>query len=802
VRAHLRDRRVRGALACLLALAGAWIYARELNQVYAIRLWLVWPLAGVWGWIGLFTAACASFGQFVLVRWMRLRDLPVLESAVLGMAVGVVAFVMAMYAAGALSLYTPAFGVALPMLLLAVGVRDGVALGRRALEQLRRPASRGPLALAIAGFGVCCVGLVYLEVLTPAAINYDASWHQLTVAQDYARAGRIVAFPADYNRNFPQLTALLHTWAYLVPGLTTPLRWMLALHNEFNLFLWTLVGVAAGVRVLSGEASLRGSWAAFFLFPIIFVYDSNLGGSADHICGFFSIPVLLASVRLCSQFSLGHAALLAVTVAGALSTKYQAVYFVVPAVLAVAAHYVLFLSEHRFTRLSPANGPRVDGRTLLLAPLLAIGLAGVLFSPHLIRNAVFHHNPVYPLLQGIFTASTPDLPNGELYFDYYASDANFRPTGDLAQRLWQGIQLFFTFSFRPHYSFTNGVPAFGSLFTLLLPALAVVRPRRPLLVGSFVASGAVLLWACIYHIDRNLQTFMPVLVCVTGALIVGVWRLGWIARAGLIPLVALQVVWGADAPFYGGRVLIAHSFELIASGFQGRAEQRFEGFRKAFLDIDRALPGDARVLLHDQHVSLGIDREIVLDWPGFQALVSYASIRTPRELYDYFQSLGITHLLYPAHPRVAAASKQEEVMWRAFVAGYAPPVGSFGEYRLAAMPETPPPHRPPYRVATLRIPGYLDGIYPVDRLGTMEFLPPELQSFSAPARPMPADPGEQAALVATADAVLLGASVVPPRGVAKVLDDRFLETFRFHDAFRLYLRRDRVRFPTRDAAAR
>src|SRR5205823_946597 len=145
-----------------------------------------------------------------------------------------------------------------------------------------------PIGSAVIAFGVLCLGLLYLQCLTPEGISYDARWYHLPIAQDYAREGRIVPFPADYPRCYPHLSSLIHTWGFLVPGLSAPLRWMLALHSEFCLFLWTLAGVAAGVAWLVEKTRVNGAWVAFFLFPGIFVYDSHIGGGADHVAAFFA----------------------------------------------------------------------------------------------------------------------------------------------------------------------------------------------------------------------------------------------------------------------------------------------------------------------------------------------------------------------------------------------------------------------------------------------------------------------------------------------------------------------------------
>jgi hypothetical protein len=777
--------RLAGVLVLAIGAVGTYEYARILNDVYPLRLWLFWKLAMLWGWVALFNVACMSFGQLLLVRALKLRHLPALESALFALALGVISFVLVMYVGGAFGWFTAPFAVALPVVLLLVGATQGARLGRSLISDARRCVQHSPLNFAITAAGILCVGIIYLGAMTPDALNYDSTWCHLTVAQDYARAGRIVAFPGDYTKNVPQLASLIHTWGWLLPGLDPPLRWMLVLHNEFALFLWTLAGVAAGVRRLVHDPQLRGAWAAFFLFPIIFVYDNNLGGAADHICAFFSVPIMLATLHVCASFSPGSSALLGIVSGGAVLTKYQALYVMVPVALVVGTVWLWRLGEHG-CRSTVGTVPRVPLRRLLWSPLLIAGFGVLCVSPHFIRQAIFHHNPVYPFAQDVFTASTPTLPNAPFLVSNILTDRTWRPTGTLWDRFLHAAKLFVTFSFVPHYSFNNNVPVFGSLFTLLLPALVVVRGRSRLLVAVIIASGALLVWGMVYNVDRNLQIFMPVLVCVVAALIVKIWRLGAIARLGLIPLVGLQIVWGADALFYSSHERIHSAMDLIRSGFEGRAETRLSSYRSDYVAIGRALPPAARLLIHTSHISLGIDREVVLDWAGYQSFISYDRVHTPRQLFDYYRSLGITHFLSMTGSR-PAASKQEEVLWHAFVSRYALNVGRFGGYRLQRMPDRAPPVENSYRVAVFGLRGYADGIYPIGAMTTNEYLPDELRRFPAPETPMPKEPAAQAALLTHVDAVFIGPRA-SERTISDLMGRRFASALQLSSQFALYLK--------------
>jgi hypothetical protein len=750
-------RRVAGLLAALLCLYGIVYYGSVLDRVYPIRLWLFWHVAILWGYQAVLTVACLGTGLFVVVRLLKLVYLPGLEQAVLGMAVGVVAFTLGMYAGGALGWYHPIFAIALPTAMAAIGWRELYRALREARAALAEPRPRQPWVWLATAFGTLGVGVVYLQLLTPDALNYDATWYHVAAAQDYARAGRFVPFVAHYAPNVPQLHTLLHTWGYVVPGLNEPpLRWMMALHNEFNLFLWTLVGISAAVRWLTEDQRLRGAWAALFLFPYIFVYDHNMGGAADHVLAFFAVPLLLAARRFWCSFSPTSASLLGILAAGALLTKYQAVYLLGPLVPLLGARWLLLVIARLRKRPLPLARDAADvHRFVVWAPLLVAGLAIAVSAPHFVKNYVFHRNPVYPFMQDVFTGSRPQVPNAALLIEYVFKDLLYVPHGSLLDKLKHAGRLFLSFSFEPHYSFTKHFPGFGSLFTLLLPACFLVRTRMRLLFAALMGSGGILMWALTFNVDRNLQVILPLLVSVTAALIVQLWRLGWLARLGLAPLVGLAVVWGGDAPFYSGDSRIASSIALIRSGYDGRAAGRFDGYRRVYRDIGKALPADARVLLHTSHLNLGIDREILLDWSGFQGLISYAHLRTPRELHDYFRSLGITHLLYTPGERVAS-SRQEEVLWYAFVTRHAEFVGKFGGYRLLAMPRVPPPAEPPYRVAVFGMPGYADGVYPIEALSTIEYLWPTKRRYRSPARAVGEDRAELSSTLAGVNAVLVG----------------------------------------------
>lgn len=739
---------VRGLGALALAILVGRYFLQAVDKVYPIKAWLFWSIAPLWGWVGLLSFSWVALGSWALERIHPRRSLPLLETFVLSASLGCVFFVLLMYIAGAFRLFHPWFAIALPLLSGLLGHSSLLDLWRRVREQtsIETSSSHQVIATLSLGFGGVVCLLVYLAAMTPDAINFDAAWCHLTVAQDYARSGKIVWFPADYARNHPHLASLVHTWGWLVPGLSIQQRWMLALHDEFAVLLWSLAGVAAAARWMLRESKTPALWVAFFLFPNILVYDSNLGGAADHYLAFFAAPLFLAAVRAAPGLSARKWMLFGILGAGALLSKYQGLYL-------VAGVGIILVQAWGFQawKLWRSKGDFPQWRPWLLAPMTAITALVLVSSPHFIRNYIFYSNPFYPFAQQQFTATHPVVPNGSFLVDWVFKDTRWTPDGTLWKKFVSSIKLTMTFSVEPHYSFTKNIPSFGSLFSLLLPLLLVVKGGKRLWLGALAAWFCIFCWAITFRVDRNLQAFVPLLAAVTAAALVQVYRLGIPGKIAATGLLLLQLVWGGDAYFFSAHGLIKGSIDMIRSGYEGQRGDRLT-YRQGFVSVNNFTPKNAKILLHGFSQSLGIDREILLDYPGHQGLFSYDSIRSKRELYDYYKGLGLTHLLNSfshVYPTV-----QGEILFSSLITRGMGAKRRVGSYDLYILPKTPPQDLGhPYQVLILEnINGYSPGIYPIEALSVVEVLPGDKKRFPTPTSAL--SPSNQESLLGQADVVL------------------------------------------------
>ncbi|MSP25093.1 MAG: hypothetical protein EXR75_08000, partial [Myxococcales bacterium] len=424
----LNKARTRSVLAFVLGLTGVAIYARAVNRVYPIKDWLFWRLVPLWGYSALFAVASLTVGHEVLRRLLPEAQLTRLQRLTLSISLGIIVFVFGLYVGGAAHQFNAPFALALPAVCIAVGAR-GVW---RAFGEPTSEASLplGPFQFLALLAGGAAVALLYLQAMTPDAINFDASWYHIPIAQDYARHHRIVQFPGDYNRAFPHLASMIYTWGYLVPGLSEPQQWMITLHFEFTIVLFRLLGIATLAEWMLAR-KVRGTWAAFLLFPSIFVYDQNLGASSDHFMGFWACPTVLCVGLLLKDPTPRKGILLGAVLGGAMLTKYQAIYTIVAAAVIVGGYWIYRLRRQR-QRGEPLR------QMLALPGYIAIG-AALCAAPHFLKNAIFYGNPVYPFGQAIFRTSDPMHEKSLFFFSHLYASPNWVPKGTALQKLTHAV---------------------------------------------------------------------------------------------------------------------------------------------------------------------------------------------------------------------------------------------------------------------------------------------------------------------------------------------------------------------------
>lgn len=713
-------RGTRAVLLTSIVLVGFAMFAWTANQHYPIQHWLFWRYLRVWLATGIFGAACLLIGGF----WVRVLGLvlPRFERTVIAFAFGVYSYFLAMFVGGCEKLYGPHFATALPLLLGGVGAWNQRRRLRRLWPFLRRIVNtpiriHSPVSLMVAAFGVVGLALVYLPILTPNNASADARWYHLSLAEHYVAAGGIARFPEGATVGaFPQLATLLYTWAFMLPRTTLFDRVEIAAHLEFLLFVVTLLAIGVLSARMIGRRRIGVTWAAVFLFPGIFLYDSNLSLGADHVLAFWAPVIFLVLLRVWKRLDRNHCLALAILLAGACLTKYQAGCLVVP---------VLFAVTIRAVHLGSL--PDCAARGVVRRALWAICLLLALTAPHWAKNAYWYGDPLFPLLHKYFPAR-PWGNEATEYFNTVFSYNFWLPEGSLLERLRETALAMVAFSFKPHTweGFHGDVPVFGSLFTLTslcIPFLPRARRLWGLLACTY---GALLVWYLGSHFDRYLQAILPWMAAATAALIERLLASGSLVRVATCTLVGLQVVWGSDIPFIPTHVIL-HAppykavIDLFSSGYKKGYAERLRPFG-AWPIIGEHLPQSARVLVHDDLGPLGLGRMTVTDMVGWQSGIIYRRHPTERSLYDFFKTLGVTHVIWRPGPQPAWASIADDIVFYTFATLDTAQAWSLGGYHVGILPAVPPPMKSPGLVLLWgTVEGYRPGLYPVANLSVIGF---------------------------------------------------------------------------------
>jgi hypothetical protein len=528
------------------------------------------------------------------------------------------------------------------------------------------------------------------------------SRNNLSIAEQYAAEGAIRRFPEGLLAGtYPELATLIYTWAFLLPGTTLFDHIELAAHLEFAAFLGMLAAIPSLVRHLVPGVDAHWSWATFFLFPAIFVYDSELCCGADHFAALFAAPIFIALFRAWERPSAGACALVAVFVSGALSTKYTAAGLAIGPAIAIAI---------RAAQLRAWKG---------LAAFVAVTL--IVTSQHWLRNWVFYGDPVYPLLADVFNPRpwTVDSARWQATFQ----EIKWIPDTVLVREIRDLLRILVTFSFDVHDfpSYHGKIPVFGSLFTFATVALPFLRgTRRPWAVTLATYAGMIY-WALLTPQDRYLQALLPWMVGVTTATLILVWRVNRAARAAVCLLVALQLVWAGDAYFLPSHGMtraapVRATLDLFAGRYSSDAP-RTRTPLDGWPELGRMIPAGARVLLHEQDVHLGLGAASVLDFLPFSYGINYGRQRSMREAYELLRSMGVTHLVWESSSR-RADSFAGDLVFFSFALRHATPPLSVGRYFLAAMPDAPPPEASHGSVVVIGCaPGpYVSGVYELNDL--------------------------------------------------------------------------------------
>ncbi len=648
--------------------------------------WLVWRYLALIGGALLWALSCLA-GGFAIARRIGATALPMRECLVQAFMLGVLAFALATVLVGLPGGLGAASFFAMPLAFLAVGGWPLVKYLRKGVRRVRKLKPRPPSMVVLAGTLVaaaCCAGL-YLNILSPSNLAYDARWYHLPIAEQYAATGFVFRFDEGwFSGLMPHLASWLYTWAFCLPGGSLFARIELAAHLEYVLFAATLFAMPVLIDRLIARPRIRAGWAGFFLFPGILVYDSGLSGAADHVLAFWAIPIFVALRQFWRRPTARDGLLLGAALAGAALTKYQSIYLLVFPIGAVGLR-ALWQARSR-----PSFKAALVPNIVLAATFL------VATSPHWLLNLVWHGHPLYPMYPGYPLAEgIASGFEGSRLKDYY-------PNGTLPQRLFETLKGVLTFGFVSYdwQTFHGTRPVFGSLFIPSVALIPFVRARRRLLPLALAAIVGVAAWYWTHHFDRYLQALTPWMAACVVPVMAGLWRQSKVSRPWLGLLVVMQLLSCADLYFLpthamSGRAPIQATIDLITTAHRKAFAERNRtdtGAGPPTGAISGLVPATAKVLVHEVHVHLGLGVAAVRDGWGMQGAINYSTLKSPTEVARHLKSLGVTHALWSSP--IYLMRFQDDVSFFRFTQVMLQPQQVAGGWWLGALPETIPETKP------------------------------------------------------------------------------------------------------------
>lgn len=683
-------------------------FGRELDTHYPIKQWLIWHYLVVWICSIVWVSGCGLVGFAIVER--LLPRVPLREQIVQSFAVGVYVFYACMIAGGFLHIFGRVFSVALPIVLLLVGLFGARKSLPRVVYHLKawhaKPKPPRPLwAKVVIAYGLLCIVGLYFNILTPKNANFDSQWYHLGLGQQWATMGGIYRSPEGWIvEALPHFAAVIYAWAWQLPGFSLFNIVELIAHLEFVILLLTLVGIPVLVRSLVPRARTSETWVALFLFPSIFIYDASLHSGNDHVAAFWAVPIFLALRRGYAKLDPRQMFLLALSAAGAILTKYQAVSLVVAPALVIVFR-ALWLALRR----------KPDAR-YIVGPVVCLFAGLILTAPHWAKNWIWYGDPLYPALYKHMSLR-PWHPDLAAVMESNWERMVRRPKGPLVAQLKETFYAGFTFSFTSHTweKFHGKWPEFGSLFTLSLLWLPFLRNTKRIWVLFICAQIGVFTWYYMSHVERYLQALIPWMSAVVAASLILLCRKGWEVRIPAGAICALQVFWGGDAYFFPTHAMLGDapmrvSAQLLASGYAkkyGARNQIYEPFQQ----ISERLPKKAVVLLHDFHPRLGLRQEIITDDPGYQGLFRYGRLTSGKDILELYQSVGITHVVWPTGGSSGYDNLAGDLRFFEFATNWVQQVENYGGMSLAQLPKQPLTRTVPDVVAYLGCTTFVRGLY-------------------------------------------------------------------------------------------
>jgi hypothetical protein len=597
-----------------------------------------------------------------IARWMSLSFATAAEEIAFSVMLGTGTVGLGVLGLGLAGLLRPLPVATLVTLLIGLSGRE-VATLFRVCKDVVVGATSTKSGLVLTALFTALIAILAIRAATPPH-SFDEAIYHLSVTKRFVERGRIYPVLDIWAGNIPFLIHMIYAVCLMAKADIAAKLFSLGLALTTSAALY---GFCA--RFLTRRAGLAAMFGFFGAGMVVEVavtsrIDVSLAGM-----------LWLTTYAMMIYFETGQSRWLyasAIFAGLSFGVKY-------PAGVYIVLLGVVFLSES-FLKKSEALS------TVLKRGVMYAAIVAAVASPWLIKNLVWFHNPVYPLITGEVAEFAP----GRLRYFNAADDLKEEAHFDAARRQMPGLVeersqelakaaservdrrplRFWEYFTKPDlYNMAEDYHYPNYLFLLAPLALFLARPRWLIWLCA-LSVGVFLLATRTLWVGRMLVPIYPALTLISMyALTEITGRVGrknpirlraFLARA--FPIAAIGIAVGSTAFFSIKQIVEANHVDFIIGELSRRSFMRQSFYYPAIDFINHELPKNARVMIIGAQMSYGLQRDYIADanWDSTEWRRLLIRNDSVEEVNQELKRRGVTHVWvdYGRFPFVARMGRK------------------------------------------------------------------------------------------------------------------------------------------------
>ena len=487
--------------------------------------------------------------------------------------------------------------------------------------------SKLPYISAFNKFLIMLIGLTIFLAFTGALappLNYDTLSYHLAFPKLYAKASKIFFIPHNMYSNLPFGIEMLYTLALIIKDE------VLAKLIHFSIgILCVLTIFVLGRKYFGRKVGLLAA-AIFYNMPAVCLSSTYAFNDLGLVL--YGLLMLFCILNWSSRNEIIWLILAGVFCGFGISTKYTgALYFIPTALIFI----VIFITLKREKVL----------KNICKNMLLFIFFVFLAFSPWLIKNLIYTHNPVYPLFYNILGGIDWNRELVQRFARFHISkDMNLL---NIVSLLWK-IPL------------DNQ----GSIVLLILPVLFFAKLDRNIKILISYTVLVFILW--IFFTHRIIRFLIP---CLSIASVLVAYTLDNFKKSKIVSgLLYILVIGFLCWNTFKFAATVGFNFFDVAYGKETKEEFLLKNFYQygVFKFINEELPDDSKILFIGENQGFYCDRDYIGSSPlDLNDIVEISNAsENAGVICGKLRDMDITHILYNASEVKRVSNTYRSFNWK------------------------------------------------------------------------------------------------------------------------------------------